>query len=533
MIPGSPFFVEMQQLALANDSKSRKDDVFIRQAVAIGLSLDIPVSEIFLEQLGHKTHVLDIRTVAEYVFAAYPERFLAGFDALPKVAFRQVLLKFWEAYSKYYPHHPVFSDHGHRLSSCVPVKIHSDEGTGLRRTGVYQFSWGPVLPSDLSSVSRYIFWSCMKHEDYKDGHAGYERGNHILDELCGHFAAQALDVYLNGVQTEVLGKVFLVWVAHEGDLPAQAKAYHCKRNFNCTPNSMCSWCLANDTTLPYTDVRDEAQWRRTVYVERPWTTPGPFQQIPGADHEMFLAKDLFHLCHLGAIRTFCINLMCFLVTMKADDASIPLRLQVTYRLFKQYCTRRREYPRVKHFTKENLSWTSMSKYPEASFKGSDAPLLLGFLIDYMARPEVELDEIGKTGYVAAKAIDDFLRSVFSTKSQFLSKSEGIVAATALSVWLQKTYECAKMCFDKRITFFNLTPKMHYLGHVLEDMRAQLSLSADADDILNPTLFATQAAEDWVGKACQIARTVHPRTVAKRSAQKYLIAAKLFWDKARE
>ena len=328
MIPGSPFFVEMQQLALANDSKSRKDDVFIRQAVAIGLSLDIPVSEIFLEQLGHKTHVLDIRTVAEYVFAAYPERFLAGFDALPKVAFRQVLLKFWEAYSKYYPHHPVFSDHGHRLSSCVPVKIHSDEGTGLRRTGVYQFSWGPVLPSDLSSVSRYIFWSCMKHEDYKDGHAGYERGNHILDELCGHFAAQALDVYLNGVQTEVLGKVFLVWVAHEGDLPAQAKAYHCKRNFNCTPNSMCSWCLANDTTLPYTDVRDEAQWRRTVYVERPWTTPGPFQQIPGADHEMFLAKDLFHLCHLGAIRTFCINLMCFLVTMKVFAPWLCLAVNV-------------------------------------------------------------------------------------------------------------------------------------------------------------------------------------------------------------
>ena len=80
----------------------------------------------------------------------------------------------------------------------LPVKIHSDEGTGLRKTAIYQFSWGPLLSSSQASWDRYFFWGCMPREDYKKEHSGFEKGNAVLDEFCSHMARQAAHVYTEG-----------------------------------------------------------------------------------------------------------------------------------------------------------------------------------------------------------------------------------------------------------------------------------------------------------------------------------------------
>ena len=44
--------------------------------------------------------------------------------------------------------------------------------------------------------------------------------------------------------------------------------------------------------------------------------------IAGAGHEVFLAKDLFHLCHLGAVRGFAVNVLCYLATMAHFDPGL-------------------------------------------------------------------------------------------------------------------------------------------------------------------------------------------------------------------
>ena len=95
-----------------------------------------------------------------------------------------------------------------------------------------------------------------------------------------------------------------------------SRAFHCKRNFGCVPNAMCYWCLANDNDYPFTDPSRTALWRSTLSASPPWagSSPSPFLKIPGGDADVFLAKDLFHLCHLGAVRTFAVNALCFLVS---------------------------------------------------------------------------------------------------------------------------------------------------------------------------------------------------------------------------
>ena len=84
-----------------------------------------------------------------------------------------------------------------------------------------------------------------------------------------------------------------------------------QRSFNTSPNKMCFWCHADDKDVPYTDHTPAADWRR-VQVERPWSTYSPLHDVAGASRENILAKDIFHLCSLGAVRTWCVNLIAYL-----------------------------------------------------------------------------------------------------------------------------------------------------------------------------------------------------------------------------
>ena len=322
MVPGTPGYIELMQLGEAHLFDSHKEEKFVANVCAMGFSLPVPIQSFYLNTLGKRHCCINIRAVAEHILVKYPDKLLAGHSCANKAAFYHLMEEFWKAFRLYNASHPVFRDFANNLRHCIPTKMHIDEGTGLRRAAVNQFSWGPLLSSSANSLDRYFFWSCMNGEEYKNANAVYERGNAILDEVGARLAAQAQSAYLDGVNCPGIGKLHLVWVALEGDLPAQARAFHCKRNFNCMPNQLCPWCLADDFQVPFTDFRPVAAWRSTVGASRPWTTESPMVDIAGAGHEVFLAKDLFHLCHLGAVRGFAVNVLCYLATMAQFDPGL-------------------------------------------------------------------------------------------------------------------------------------------------------------------------------------------------------------------
>ena len=219
-----------------------------------------------------------------------------------------------------------------------------------------------------------------------------------------------------------------------------------------------------------------------------------------------------------------------------EGNSVPQKLASAYRAFRAFCRDIGETPLVKHFTKDNLNWSSLRHFPDCSFKGADTRLLLGFILQVMRAPVVALDDVASEVLLAAEGIDEFLRLIFGTKDgagcklALLNRSEGTKAMNFLNVWIQKFYVCARLCYDKGLCYFKLTPKYHYLQHVLRDMQQQLSGLSDEDGyILSPGLFATQMAEDATGRSSRMSRTVHVRTTALRVAQKWLISVKLHWD----
>lgn len=217
--------------------------------------------------------------------------------------------------------------------------------------------------------------------------------------------------------------------------------------------------------------------------------------------------------------------------------NIPAKLSSAYSEFRSFCRDRKFYPHVKHFTRENLGWTSSRKFPECSFKGSDCRILLAFIIHVLEKPETTIDEIAESSYVAAKSIDDFLRLVFGNRDDegcraaLLDRATGSRAALLLKLYLEKFMDCAKAAYGQQLCFFNLTPKYHYLMHVLMDMDEDLSSGGHNGCILSPALFATQMAEDAVGRSSRFSRHCHVRTTALRVAQRWLIACKVHWDPA--
>ena len=216
-----------------------------------------------------------------------------------------------------------------------------------------------------------------------------------------------------------------------------------------------------------------------------------------------------------------------------EGTSIPARLASAYNDFRRHCKRTGEYPFVKHFTRENLGWTSLKTFPECSFKGSDTRLILSFLLHYMGQESTSLDAIGTEAFIAAKGIDDFLRMIFSKdnkrcKKSLWSKEEAISAASMLEVYIHGFYKCAAQCYDSRLCFFNITPKFHYICHVSFDLFQQIN-SVETQWVINPAVFATQMAKDATGRSCRMARTTHVATTSLRVAQKWLIACKLQFE----
>ncbi|CAE7488188.1 unnamed protein product [Symbiodinium natans] len=477
--------------------------------------------------------VIPLAQLAKEILVEHPQLlfFGHGYDQLQHV--QATLRTFWERFKHVWPGHEVYSLHGARLGQCIPCRIHADEGTSFRQSGIYQQSWGPILKSGSASSAHCFFYSCALAEAYKEFHAGFAAGNKTLDSITGHFVAEANDCFYNGVRG-LTGQWYLVFLRLEGDLPAQAKLMHSARNFTNAPNQMCPWCLADDRDVPFGDHRNCAGWRATTSSEKPWASPSPLHLLPGGNMEQFMAKDLFHTTHVGVTRTFVASAICYLVHVghftppHGAGVSVPARLKVAYSSFREHCQLvQHEMPDVKTFSRENLGWLSLAKMPETSWKGSDARLLVKWLIDYLLRP-FNRDEVMEYMLTALVALDDFLRLCYEKSDRvWLDAAQCALARRLLQDFFTNYVGAAKTCHRRGQLFFNVTPKLHYLFHLEEDLAWSQSQSVWA---LNPACFATQMDEDYIGVVSQMSRHCHPLGAAKRTAERWLVYAWRKWQR---
>ena len=513
-------------LAHAHGKGSNTEEVLAKALIELGYGLPAKVEEIDIlagENAYTKHMCICIKSLAEEVARSFPKKLLNGLELANMDAIHGCFRSFWRVYQKHNSLHPVYTDHKARLQWCVPCKLHMDEGTGVRKHPILQVSWSPVFQP------YYMLWSCLPHSAYKQFHQGYELGNPVVDSLLHHFTTMARSVYFDGIQ---IGshKFWLVWIAAEGDLPALSKCFHCKRNFGREPNECCFWCEAHDRTegMAFSNFRVSAEWRDTIGQSRPWSVPGVLCDIPGADHEAFLSKDVFHIIHLGIGRTLAVSFIAYLVDAKYFGAgSVDDRLPRAYADFKTFCTKAlQETPHVKAFSKENMGWPSLSYFPECSWKGSDTRLLLRWLIDFCDRPFAHTDVVLRARS-ACESLDASLRLMYTCDRTFLDAADARRLSQLIKSFCSEYMHSAQLCYNQSRLFFNITPKLHYCFHLSLDLDKQLSPSdSSAARVLNPAMHGTQQAETFIGVASAISRSVHPNSVSRRVAHKFLIQARL-------
>lgn len=167
---------------------------------------------------------------------------------------------FWSVYKQFHENHPVFHDHLGHLGNTLPVLLHGDEGTSLKKAsmmilniqGILAPSPGSVNHKGHSFKNRFLYTVCPS--------ALYKRDASYLEHLFEYLAADLSALYHSGVS--VHGKKYwIVTLSTKGDWAYLAKVGAFTRHFGTRSSGVCHLCSAGMTPeTPYEDFVDAPSW---------------------------------------------------------------------------------------------------------------------------------------------------------------------------------------------------------------------------------------------------------------------------------
>ena len=245
------------------------------------------------------------------------------------------LEKFWTDMNNHpgYLMHPL-RDREHHQTRAIPLAIHADgipvQGLGKSWSkSVDAYSWGSCLAKGSTMASLFliylIYW---KHLLQNVGKNAFEQFSHMLHwSMYWLFlgvhpkrdpSGKAYSEYPDGhpdkekAGTPLAGGFFGVLWLLLGDLEEMAKAWLLNHSASVCP---CALCRCNKSTIPWTDGRDGALWRHTIWNPVSWLAAHPNRHIlftlPGVTALCFI-PDILHVLHLGCYQYIFGSVLMFL-----------------------------------------------------------------------------------------------------------------------------------------------------------------------------------------------------------------------------
>ena len=323
--------------------------------------------------------------------------------------------------------------------------------------------------------------------------------------------------------------LYFAFVGTVGDLPFQAKAWKQSRNFQ--SKLCCPFCMATNEDLG--DVGDDPAWVMDE-VPPPWPLTSTMCQIPGMAGVDKARHDIFHLGHLGVARHFYCSVLVLLCQrfrhFPAGGArwSLDEQLANAYEQFRAFCQMIGATPLVKEFTKANFH-AKETGYPDSSFKASDSILIMKFLEYHLNLPwAFDEDAVLLTMLQAAGWYNDFYRTCWTAKDRrWFTRSEAAVAVRSLDSFIRAYVLLAQWSYREWVCHFVLVPKLHFLKHLVLQMRASLQ-NPEIVYHVNPAVWATPDGEDFIGIMSRPMRTLHSSSACLRRLQMYKVELKKAW-----
>ena len=465
----------------------------------------------------------------------------------------RILSLYWQRMRKLIPNHEVFQmiDQGLLHSStCIPMYIHTDEGRGLKKSGLMVVSSSPALGRGTAKQRR------TRILEHKLGlnFLGATEGNRFVhvatpksyyDEAPDKYQSMLSYIALNcrmlideGFQHS--GKQWhLVYVSSIGDWPAHVKNGNLLRHFgrsikkaNTPPSAwrgICHFCSAGIEGVPWEHYSLNAKSLQTVGLVEAWKEDGALLNLiihHGARHEAY-QPDIWHGWSLGwgkeVAASAAVLLVPFFEGARIDDRVAAMDLAI-----KQYLRDRPgEHLSFNLLTRSKLGWTTAGDFPKGAWqKAEDTRIMMQFLIAYMqGRPWAEngdklLDQLQS----ALEMIDQCFAELYG-HGYFLDAADGKRLASMGLTFLQTMSSCIAMCVRANRCLFKQQPKTHMLFHAFATMWQD---SVAHGYCLNPLATSCQMLEDHIGKTCRSSRRVDPRQTSYRTLQASLINAGMKW-----
>ena len=382
----------LQGVASLSATTLPRAEVALHKTIA-GWGMTIPLNIYFWNRGLHWAPMLQVQTWFEYLLVRRPSVLLGGFTR-DHPARPMFLRAFWKAFWYDEPTHEVFGVHGQCLERCIPVYFYSDEGRGLRKAPVQVCGLETVFGHDsfrlfqkscrTKTWTSERMWSCMGDTNsgsslvsrlllYVLPHKFYKgKKNTMWWQVCAQVGLDLARAFTTGI-TVGGEQWFLVLIGIKGDQPALNKAGRFTRTFQHLQGDkgVCFHCLAGQAGLPWEDLTSQAQWRNTLYAQRPWVDirPSCFLPVPYSREapERMFRSDPMHLLKLGVGRHFLASSIIVLGDYNVwpgSSESVEKLLLLSHSDFVWCCKNEiQQTPNLKGFTKDLLHWPRRSAFP--------------------------------------------------------------------------------------------------------------------------------------------------------------------------
>lgn len=245
---------------------------------------------------------------------------------------------FWGNWRQLQPEHPIFESnmHNNQLEKCIPIMVHVDEGTTLKKKAIMIIQFQPFLGQGTRkrkrtstllgcnmlghSMTNRVLWSVMLTRLY----SGKKLRNKPLLKLIAHLSAQLAEAFYKGIQLQKGGHtLFLVPLCLKGDWPALNKVGNLNRHFGrlvTDPNAknragICHLCRADCEGFEgWHDVSWQNMQRFHEGSPLPWSVEPDLVAaipLPNKYKADWFKIDIFHTLHKGLMADIAANAIVF------------------------------------------------------------------------------------------------------------------------------------------------------------------------------------------------------------------------------
>ena len=236
-------------------------------------------------------------------------------------------------------------------------------------------------------------------------------------------------------------------------------------------------------------------------------------------HDQLIALDLLHVLHLGVMRDV-VGTGFKLISRNREyysGCSIDKRLRQLTADLKRWCRANGQTLSLNKIHKNTLLWRG-DMCPELKAKGADALVCLRFLSSKLQQQAPS----SYPGIVACVWFAEQFIGCLAHGSIFLTEEESETAYVTGFMFIQSYLALAQSSLMASELLFKTRPKLHFLLHLVEDLKAKTC-------IRNPFYDSTFADEDWVKHALALKKRMSFRTCSLNILKRFAVMNKVTLD----